>query len=196
MRHSSMKLFIVASLAIFVLGSCTAKYQNRLHLVNEDGRTILKPKESFYVENMVISSPFTDIYYRAGKGHLAALAYSIKDAVTTAENAKNDVTQRHPRTDYRMILPLPEKITTGEVELDNSAFVRDFSTAELTIAERTFLFAGGTFSIDSIKSSDLYTSLNAVFRSLKGDSLTYDGQMKFIIRDSFSFRGTIYHRLK
>jgi len=189
-------LRVVAVLFLFasVCAACSAKYRANLYAVTESGRTTLKPTEMFYVAGVGISSPLADAYLLPATGYLAGAAYSVRDTGTVGGGIDQGILQYRKRTDYRMFLPLPERLTPGPVTLDNSAFVRDFSNVEVPLTERTYLYSGGSFSIDSIKSSDLYTSLRAVFRSLKGDSLKYAGQMKFVARQRFYFRGAVYRR--
>jgi hypothetical protein len=188
------RLIPIIVLIVLTVHACSSKYGPRLHTVSEEGRTGVRPSEMFYVENMGVGSPLVEAYMVPAAGHLAAMSYSVKDTGTLSGEGQG-VLQYRRRIDYRMLLPLPAKLAPGAVTLDNS-FVRDFSNIETPLAARTFLFSGGTFSVDSIKSADLYTSINAVFRSLKGDSLKYEGQMRFVPRDRFYFRGVIYRRQK
>ena len=191
---SHTRVLSTVLLFAFIWVACSAKYKANLYAVTEDGRATLKPTEMFYVAGLGISSPLADVYLLPAKGYLAGAAYSVKDTGTIGGGIDEGIVQYRRRTDYRMFLPLPERLTPGPVTLDNSTFVRNFSNVEVPIAARTYLYSGGSFSIDSIKSSVLYTSLDAVFRSLEGDSLKYIGQMKFTPREKFYFRGTVYRR--
>ncbi len=184
---------LVVLFVVLFAGSCTSKYRPRLYIVAEEGRTVIKPTEMFYVEGMAVSSPLSEAYMTPANGNLAAVSYYSKETGMGSDEQSGFFVQRR-RSTYRMILSLPAKLSPGEITLDNLSFVRNFSSVEQPIPARTYLFSTGTFSIDSIKSSDLYTSIDAIFRSLEGDTLKYQGHMKLVPRDRFYFRGVIYQR--
>jgi len=185
---------VIALATLFILANCTSRLKMNLFYENSLGRTNTKVSEAFFVRNYNVDNPLRRDFLISGNGTLMALDLFITDT-SMYQPAKTTTLPigARPRLKLRMYWPLPELLEAGERGLHRGAFVEMVGKYEATPAERIFQLAHGELVIDSVRSKKLYLTIDATFRSLAGDSLRFDGNVKIKERKQFKFSNTSYH---
>ncbi|MBN4076522.1 hypothetical protein JYT16_02265 [Gemmatimonas aurantiaca] len=167
----------------------------KLFCETPSGRTNTKVSDAFFVRNRDVGDPLHRDFLISGEGSLMALEFSIASDTSyyrTKVKSSLPIGSREALT-MRMYWPLPESLTAKQQGVNRGAFVDMIGNYEATTAERIFQLAHGELTIDSVKSKKLYLSIDATFRSLAGDSLRFDGNVRVRERKQFKFSNTSYH---
>lgn len=187
-------LFFSLTALVVTLGGCSSRYRHSAYLLEADGsRQRMTIIESFYTRGLGLASPFSQEFIKPGPGSLAAVSFFVRDTAQSATQ-KGSLIKSRGRITYRLYLPLGSELIPGDAPLRQGAFMRDHSRYNLSQSERTYLYANGKMSIDSLKSSSVYTTVDAVFRNLAGDSLAVSAEIRFRQRHNFRFSKTKYNR--
>ena len=186
---SSFALALALALAISGAMSCASRYRTHLYCIKNQKKIEAKVEEAFYVRGYGLRPELSDDFLIAADGQLAAVAFFLRDTSLIPYDPYR-VVQYRPRRNYRLFWPLPVKLARGSLRTPGPRpFVRDMDNYEAPPGERVYTLAHGDMLIDSIKSSDLYTSISAAFYNQAGDSLHFEGQVKIRRRKIFKFSG-------
>ncbi|HSH00324.1 MAG TPA: hypothetical protein VLB27_09760, partial [candidate division Zixibacteria bacterium] len=167
-----LSLALCGALAVCVALSCTSRYTMRLELAEDGQRRELSIDDVFYVNDAGVSSPLEDEFLIVAPGKLAAVALYYHDT-SEAFTQGQQIIQYRPRRNYRLFWPLPANLERGRVPAPTvRPFIRDMDRFAEPLSVRVYQLAYGSLIIDSLKSSDIYATIDATFRNLGGDSLS------------------------
>ena len=162
-----------------LIGACTSRYRMDLYLVDDLHRYKMQVDQTAFARGTRLNS---DPY---GVPKVVVGDKSTVMIATGRRGAPEDrVTELGIGIDeyiiYRIYLELPADLTAGEVPLIDNSFVRLMKYFEIPADEKIFLPVSGQFTIDSVRSGDLFgTFTNARWENQNGIPVGFAGRVRF-----------------
>ena len=184
MRYPKLNLRLLApSIFIFVvfLSACSSRYRLDLYLTADQARGRAEVETTELVKGAALRKTGTDLKLIPGDGEVAIVTTGRRGKMQQKGAQYALSFDEHLRV--KMYLELPCDLQKAQYPMVDNSCAQLLGNFEMPAKKKIFGPVEGQFSIDSLKGSMLYLTVDGRFENEDQQVIELDGQFKMRIRD-------------
>jgi hypothetical protein len=171
----SLKAILVIIGVLAVIMSCHSRLKPRLYQVGEESRLRLEYVDSYWLDNFTLSRAEEGDPLIPGEGKV--LICNQKRTDPNQAEIETGLLTAVGEINYRIYVDLPDKITTGSLNLKNKSICRIIGMYEIDDRVKHYECREGYLKIDTVKTNRFHAQLYGKYFNYKNDSLVFDGDL-------------------